>query len=138
MFGEDASSAGAESGEGALQIALARLLPALLKSQVTDQSGAEKSSACHISYTNTRLIGCCIRPERGRSLLRYTLEDVVKPTRSFGYMNACIVSAKTIAASIAAALACRHLWTSTPVPLSLPQENRAAILPRMRTMPGTA
>lgn len=35
MFGEDASSVGAESAEGALQIALARLLPALLKAQVT-------------------------------------------------------------------------------------------------------
>ena len=35
MFGEDAGSAGAESAEGALQIALARLLPALLKAQVT-------------------------------------------------------------------------------------------------------
>ena len=35
MFGEDAGSAGAESAEGALQIALAHLLPALLKAQVT-------------------------------------------------------------------------------------------------------
>ena len=35
MFGEAAGFAGSESGEGALQIALARALPALLKAQVT-------------------------------------------------------------------------------------------------------
>ena len=34
IFGEDAGSAGAESAEGALQLALARFLPRLLKVQV--------------------------------------------------------------------------------------------------------
>ena len=38
MFGEDASSAGAEPAEGALQIALARLMPVLLKAQVKPPS----------------------------------------------------------------------------------------------------
>lgn len=52
MFGEETGAAGAESGEGALQIALARLLPALLTAQVIKQIGSYFTSSTTLKWSD--------------------------------------------------------------------------------------
>lgn len=59
MFGDSAGSAGAESGEGALQIALARLLPALLKAQVTAARHYQSALRSMTSVTCLSARLCC-------------------------------------------------------------------------------